>query len=336
MVRPYKGKGNYVFVSYSHKDSSEVLELISMLQERGYNVWFDEGIDAGVEWGNDIAEHIIGCTCFVAYITGNYLDSQNCCDEINFARDHAGDKLLIFGEETKLPLWMEMRFGRIQAVMRYKYADREPFIRKVETTPAIRACKGDSHSFDAKKRASVHVDITQLPKDQCRGMIGHILDDMLQVLYEIAEVLKTTVGECISRGVYPGNIEELYKHASKESVMKIRNCGSSHAVDYRFFLNDIDLFTDLRWQKSGNEYIYHGREPDEKLFTPNFYSVSNDMVEQCIIDEMRVRRGTLFKLLKAIRINTGFTPEILEQEFKLNNNLYSWIEIYENLEELVE
>ncbi len=50
IVKPYIGKDNFIFVSYSHKDIQEALELIKRLQEHGFNVWFDEGITPGAEW----------------------------------------------------------------------------------------------------------------------------------------------------------------------------------------------------------------------------------------------------------------------------------------------
>ena len=40
----YSGRGHYVFVSYSHKDSGIVYPIISTLRDMGFNIWYDEGI----------------------------------------------------------------------------------------------------------------------------------------------------------------------------------------------------------------------------------------------------------------------------------------------------
>lgn len=37
----------FVFISYSHMDSPQVMPLIDQLKAYGYAVWFDSGIEAG-------------------------------------------------------------------------------------------------------------------------------------------------------------------------------------------------------------------------------------------------------------------------------------------------
>lgn len=43
------GSDPYVFVSYSHQDSEKVFPIIKQLHEKGYRIWYDEGIDPGSE-----------------------------------------------------------------------------------------------------------------------------------------------------------------------------------------------------------------------------------------------------------------------------------------------
>jgi hypothetical protein len=45
----YKGNDPYVFVSYSHRDSLLVFPEIIKIKAQGFNVWYDEGIEAGTE-----------------------------------------------------------------------------------------------------------------------------------------------------------------------------------------------------------------------------------------------------------------------------------------------
>lgn len=58
LLRPYEGTLPYLFVSYAHKNDAAVLEIISILQSRGFRVWYDEGIEAGSEWPESIASHL--------------------------------------------------------------------------------------------------------------------------------------------------------------------------------------------------------------------------------------------------------------------------------------
>ena len=74
----------YIFVSYSHKDSNFTIPLINRLKKEGYHVWYDDGIDPGTEWDENIANHIENCSYFVAVISNNYLQSDNCKDELNY------------------------------------------------------------------------------------------------------------------------------------------------------------------------------------------------------------------------------------------------------------
>ena len=139
--KPYKGDENYIFISYSHRNIKEVLEFIEVLQNNGYNVWYDEGIDPGAEWDENIAKHIEGCAYFIAFVTKEYIDSQNCRDELSFARDLDKERLLIYAEDVDLPKGMQMRLNRLQAIYKHKYADPKEFYNKVFEAQAIDTCK---------------------------------------------------------------------------------------------------------------------------------------------------------------------------------------------------
>ena len=128
---PYQGKEPYIFISYAHKDMDTVYSIISSLIEKGLRIWFDEGIDPGTEWDDNIAAHVQGCDSMIAFISANYLNSDNCRDELNYARDLKKDRLLIYLEHVDLPAGMAMRMNRIQAINRYNYDDPEDFRRKL-------------------------------------------------------------------------------------------------------------------------------------------------------------------------------------------------------------
>lgn len=139
--KPYDGSKPYIFISYSHKDIDKVFGIIRMLQDEGYRVWYDEGIDPATEWDDNIAQHIIDSGCLIAFISGNYIASSNCKDEINFARDLDKPRLLIYIEQTKLPAGMAMRLMRIQAIHEYKYENKADFSKKLLEASVIGACK---------------------------------------------------------------------------------------------------------------------------------------------------------------------------------------------------
>lgn len=119
----------YVFISYAHKDTKRVTELLSLMTEAGISLWYDQGIDPGSEWDDNIAMHIEKCGCMVAVISHNYLASDNCKDELKFARDRKKDILIIYIDECELPSGIALRLNRSQAIFMYKYASKKAFFQ---------------------------------------------------------------------------------------------------------------------------------------------------------------------------------------------------------------
>ena len=141
---PYEGDLPYVFVSYSHRNTDAAQQIISRMIGSGYRVWYDEGIDPGTEWDENIAAHVEGCGYFLALISGEYLASDNCKDELNFARDLDKQRVLVYLEETDLPSGMKMRLSRIQAIHKYTYTDDGAFYDKLFRTRGLQACLGEA------------------------------------------------------------------------------------------------------------------------------------------------------------------------------------------------
>lgn len=139
-IKPYSGDQSYAFVSYSHRNSEKVLPIISELQQQGYRVWYDEGIDPGTEWDDYIAERIETCSCLIAFVSTEYLASENCKDELNFARDLEKKRLLVYLEDVALPRGMAMRLNRIQAIHSYTYNTMADFIQKLTSADSLADC----------------------------------------------------------------------------------------------------------------------------------------------------------------------------------------------------
>ena len=128
-IIPYKGNEPYIFISYSHRDKGEVCSVLERMQRDGYRIWFDEGIDPGTEWDEVIAAHVEECGYFLAFISENYLASDNCKDELNYARDLSKKRLLVYLEDVKLPGGMAMRMNRLQSIYKSKYSDERDFYK---------------------------------------------------------------------------------------------------------------------------------------------------------------------------------------------------------------
>ena len=141
-LTPYQGPEPYAFLSYSHRNMDAALDFVERMQADGYRVWYDEGIDPGTEWDENIASHVDRCAYFIALISPEYIESSNCKDELNFARDLEKPRLLIYLQKTELPAGMRMRLSRLQAIHRYTYADQEAFFDKLRSADGLDVCLG--------------------------------------------------------------------------------------------------------------------------------------------------------------------------------------------------
>ena len=88
-----------------------------------YNVWFDDGIRYGKEWEEEITAHIKNCTVFMYMITEESLASENCKDEIHYARNLGKTFLNILVDQgTVLPEFFTLRYGRFQMCNLFAFA----------------------------------------------------------------------------------------------------------------------------------------------------------------------------------------------------------------------
>lgn len=117
----------YVFISYAHADSSKVLPCIDAMRQKGIYFWYDDGIEAGSEWPEFIAQKVISCKKFLLFVSNAYLNSQNCKRELNFAISRKKDILTIYLEEVELSPGMEMQLGTYQAIYLNRFRDMPSF-----------------------------------------------------------------------------------------------------------------------------------------------------------------------------------------------------------------
>ncbi len=136
-------KKPYIFISYAHKDKKRVLPVIAELQERGYAVWYDAGIEAGSEWPRIIAEKLSGCAMMIAFVSENYVLSDNCQRELTYAQTKKKPILTVFDgiDRSELPLGMDMQLGLEQSITRDDYLTSEEFVNAIVVSSIFREAK---------------------------------------------------------------------------------------------------------------------------------------------------------------------------------------------------
>lgn len=136
----------YVFISYAHANSDKVLPTVAAMKNSNINLWYDEGIVAGSEWPEFIAEKVVDCHKFVLFVSNAYLNSQNCKRELNFAISRKKDILSIFLEEVQLSPGMEMQLGTYQAIYRNRFESDQALIQSLCKEPFFNDCRFETQT----------------------------------------------------------------------------------------------------------------------------------------------------------------------------------------------
>ena len=139
-----KNQRPYAFISYSHKDTAKVLPLIEGIKSRGFQVWYDAGIEAGTEWPEYIGTKLFECNCVLAFITQNALDSANCRREIDFAVELDKKLLAIYlekKEDINLTPGMRMQINNKQAMLMQNCSGPEEFLNNLSMAEILQPCR---------------------------------------------------------------------------------------------------------------------------------------------------------------------------------------------------
>ncbi len=107
--KPYEGTRPFLFVSYAHRQSDAVIDTIRILHEKGYRLWYDEGIPAGSDWPANIAQHMQNCERVLFFLSHRAMESQNCYSEMRTAV-RMGKDILVIRLEDEQPdeRWQEL------------------------------------------------------------------------------------------------------------------------------------------------------------------------------------------------------------------------------------
>jgi len=137
------GDKDYIFISYSHADLERVMPYLKLLDKNGYEYWYDDSIKTGTEWQGVIASNLKNCSCFLAFISANSVDSEYCLKEINYATSKNKPMAVIMLDDVMLPPVLEMHLASLQAVKREKFDSDTDCMQKVFEMEQFKMCKYD-------------------------------------------------------------------------------------------------------------------------------------------------------------------------------------------------
>ena len=213
ILKAYDGNLPYIFVSYAHKDSDRVLPIISAMQNHGFRIWFDQGIEAGSEWPAFIVSRLKGCSKVLAFISPSFVESRNCRNEMNYALNINKEILVIHLEPTELMYGLELQLISSQAMFKYRSSTDAIFFDQLLGAKIIEECRGSGErSSTAPDQNSSEYNDEEFQKAlKILSDEGKISVSMLQVRMNIgyekaSNIIKAMVSKRVLGAPDAGNV----------------------------------------------------------------------------------------------------------------------------------
>lgn len=144
---PYEGKEPYIFISYCHKDKSQVYPILEQMARDSYQIWYDDGNHAGDEWTDNIENHLEACKAVVAFISNDSSVSHNCKSEITYALKCEKKIVPVLIDNADLPKGMRMQLSYLHYLKKADFPSDQALLRKVYELEECKACKAVSGSL---------------------------------------------------------------------------------------------------------------------------------------------------------------------------------------------
>ena len=138
-IKAYEGDKPYIFVSYSHIDSKVVKEVLQMLINQGYRIWFDEGIRAGSSWTENLMNHIKNASHFIFFLSRHSINSKYCLKELRFADRRNKIIIPICIENVNVSDEIDFLLGEVQMLFKNNL-EKEEFMEKFNSSNHIEIC----------------------------------------------------------------------------------------------------------------------------------------------------------------------------------------------------
>ena len=124
-------ESGYIFASYSHKNMKEVFSVIKKLADARYRIWYDEGIEPGNEWPEEVGKALTGCQLFVVFMSPAAMESRNVRNEINFASGENKSVMVVNLQPAELSEGMKLQIGTVQFINKQEMSESD-FIEKMK------------------------------------------------------------------------------------------------------------------------------------------------------------------------------------------------------------
>jgi len=141
-----KGEKNYIFASYSHKDSDAVTD-IEKLHELGFRIWYDARIPGSALWEKKLKNAIKDCSQFLVFMSKKSANSTWVEKEIKLAGEGRKPIMPVFLDKESVGISSNF-WNRRQGIERFKWVkDDNPeryYVKLIAELPKkLRKCDED-------------------------------------------------------------------------------------------------------------------------------------------------------------------------------------------------
>jgi hypothetical protein len=112
-------------VCYAHDQRDLVVREIEWLRTQGFEVWFDEAIEAGQRWSEDLALAIEGCSAMLLFMSPRSMSSRYCLDEIHFALECGRPIVPVEIEPVELTPGLRLSLGGTHRIFMQRLASEK-------------------------------------------------------------------------------------------------------------------------------------------------------------------------------------------------------------------
>lgn len=113
----------------------EVFRILAKLSADRFRVWYDEGIEPGSEWPEEVGRALAGCRQFLVFMSPEAIESRNVRNEINLALSENKPIMVVYLQPTPLSEGMKLQIGTVQFLNRHEMADAEFSARLEQVLP---------------------------------------------------------------------------------------------------------------------------------------------------------------------------------------------------------
>ena len=139
---PYEGDAPFVFISYSHKNMKAAKAIIDGLYDRGYRVWYDQGVKTGEKWAKILASHLLRSEVCILLLSEEFEKSENCSNELDLMQKKHKNILPVCLNNYEPSPYMTITFGNRREMHVAEYSNISAVLDELIHDQNLKKCRG--------------------------------------------------------------------------------------------------------------------------------------------------------------------------------------------------